>query len=166
MFEYTLTYKNVPHYPTYAGQLMEHTGTIVSVAVDKVGLTIKINSSQELYSGALTQLDAIVPQDRPVQETVEDTIREAITFGQDLIIRFAAENVLLGITQAGMTTTVRNVTADAVSALSTGSLYDAIAAVRNIPAEDKDAVFVTDTRMLAFINSIETYLGLPNSTEL
>jgi hypothetical protein len=38
--------------------------------------------------------------------------------------------------------------------------------VRAIPAESKDPIFVTDARMLEFINSIETYLGLPKSSQL
>jgi hypothetical protein len=166
MFQYTLPYQPVPHFQTYAGQLMEHTSTIVGVSVDVDNGIIQITSTQEIYSGALVQLSAIVPQPQPAQEMVEDSIRSAIEFGKDLVITFAAENVLLGITQAGMTNAVRGATAGAVSALQTGSLYDAIAEVRAIPAESKDATFITDPRMLGFINKIEEYLGLPLSTVL
>ena len=166
MFTYTITYKEVPHAGTYAGQLMLHSPSIVSVSVDNSQSIIQVTSTQELYAGALAQLSAIVPANKPAQLQVEDAIREAISFGQDLIITFAAENVLLGVTQAGKTQDVRSATADAVSALATGSLYDAIAAVRAIPVEDKDATFITDARMLGFINKIETYLNLPLSTTL
>ena len=101
-----------------------------------------------------------------VQLSVEDVVTSATKFGQGLIVSFAAENVLLGITQAGMTTQVRTVTADAVDALSTGSLRDAITAARAIPETSYDSTFVTAARLLAFINKIEDYLGLPRSTEL
>lgn len=90
----------------------------------------------------------------------------AISFGQELIIMFAAENIRMGITQAGMTTTVRAVTANVVSALNTGSLYDAITAAKAIPVESRDATFVTAPRLLAFVNKIEDYLGIARSTEL
>ena len=97
---------------------------------------------------------------------VEYAIAEAVSFGSRQMIKFAAENVMLGITQAGMTTTIRNVIKDVVNCLQTGSLYDAITAVRAIPAENKDATFVTDARLLTFINQIEIYLKLPVSQTL
>lgn len=98
---------------------------------------------------------------------VRDTILSpAMQFGQNLIKEFASENIALGITQAGMTGAVRAVTADITSALNTGSLYDAIQAARSIPEESKDLTFVTDSRLLIFINKIETYLGMPLSLEV
>lgn len=97
---------------------------------------------------------------------VRETIASATIFGQNLILEFATENVLLGITQMGMTTHVRTATAGVVNALQTGSLYDAISEAKAIPAEKKDATFVTDARLLIFINKIESYLGIPLSTEL
>jgi hypothetical protein len=98
---------------------------------------------------------------------VKNTILSpAMQFGQNLIKEYASENIALGITQAGMAGTVRAVTADITGALNTGSLYDAIAAARAIPALSKDAVFVTDARLLIFINKIEAYLGLPLSEEV
>lgn len=101
-----------------------------------------------------------------LQNSIEELISAAIQFGHKTVVEFAAENVLLGITQLGMTSPVRAATAKVVSALSTGSLYDAIGECRAIPAEQKDLVFVTDIRLLQFINKIEAYLGLPLSTEL
>ena len=97
---------------------------------------------------------------------VESIVNEAQRFGFNLIISFAAENILLGISQLGMTTSVRATTAMVVNALMTGSLYDAITEAKAIPLENKDAIFVTDARLLAFINKIETYLGIPLSETL
>lgn len=99
-------------------------------------------------------------------EIVTGIINEARIFGMDLIVNFATENVLLGITQMGMTGQVRKATAEVVSALNTGSLYDAITEARAIPAEDKDSRFVTNARLLSFINKIEAHLGITLSTSL
>ena len=97
---------------------------------------------------------------------VEFAIANAVAFGQHLLIKFAADNVMLGITQAGMTSTVRAVLGPVVQCLQTGSLYDAMAQCRAVAPESKDATFVTDIRLLAFINLIEDYLGMVRSVAL
>lgn len=164
MFTYTLTYKTVPDYGLYLSQLVEENSAVVSVEVNAAD--IKIIADQELYSGALSALDNIVPANTPILETVKKAISSAISFGNKLIVEFAAENVLLGITQAGMTHTVRVVLGPALGALQTGSLYDAIAELKAIDNADKDSTFVTDVRLLAFVNKIEEYLGITLSTSL
>ena len=166
MFTYTLTPKAVPHIPTYTNQLIEHTTSIVSIEINTVTSLIRIRSRQEIYSGALAQLDAIVPAAQPTQEIVETSIRDAINFGQNVIIKFAAENVVLGVITANMTQTLRNNTLQVLNALQIGALYDAIAEIRAIPEGNRDDTFLTDARMLQVINDIETYLGIPLSTEL
>ena len=107
-----------------------------------------------------------VPRQWSTNEIVDLTIAKATTFGTGLIRKFAAENVLLGITQANMTATVRRNLAEVIACLQTGSLYDAIAQVKAVPAENKDATFITDVRLLKFCNDIERYLGIPLSTSL
>ena len=42
----------------------------------------------------------------------------------------------------------------------------AIDQAKAMPESSKDATFLTDARLLSFVNKIETYLGLPLSTEL
>jgi hypothetical protein len=98
--------------------------------------------------------------------TVAQAIEDSIDFGWSVLRDFSKENVMLGITQAGMTNRVRTVTAEVINALSTGSLYDAIAQAKAIPAENKDSVFITDARLIKFINKVEEYLGIPLSTTL
>jgi hypothetical protein len=118
------------------------------------------------YNDSITAWDEW-RQQRAVMVSVRDGIlTPAMAMGAQIIKEFAAENIALGITQAGMTTRVRLVTGDIVNALSTGSLYDAITAARSIPAESKDPTFVTDVRLLTCVNKIETYLGLPLSSTL
>lgn len=100
-------------------------------------------------------------------------------FIKNLINTFAAENIALGITQAGKTADVLglfekpfNIGAVHLVSLKgsfdTGSLYVSIAIlqyVRNNPSEYTGlSPFVTDARLLAMKNSIETFLGLPLST--
>jgi len=99
-------------------------------------------------------------------EVVKKIIQNAIEFGVNLVIEFATENVILGITQSGMTSTVRANMSEVLSAIQTGSLYDARTALLNLPEENKDATFITDARILIFVNKIETYLGLPLTTEI
>ena len=101
-----------------------------------------------------------------IRRTVDKNVTRAIVFGQNLVKDFAVENVMMGITQSGKTNQVRKATQEVISALSTGSLYDAIHEARQIPQEQKDDTFVTDARLLVFINKIESFLGLPLSTSL
>jgi len=97
---------------------------------------------------------------------VEYAVAAAVSFGQRLLIKFAAENVLLGITQRGMTSSVRHILADVVQCLQTGSLYDAMDQIRSIPSGSKDPVIITDARLLVCINLIESYIGMNLSTHL
>lgn len=93
-------------------------------------------------------------------------VEGALGKGQALIQEFITENLVLGITQAGKTKEVRQAMAEVTSCLMTGSLYDAIDELRLIPTEAKDATFITDVRILSYINKIESYLGLELSTEI
>jgi hypothetical protein len=96
----------------------------------------------------------------------EQVVGDAMDYGMQLAKEFAAENVRLGISQAGMTRTVRQKLADLFSALQTGSLKDAIDVAKETPALDKDATFITDARLLSLVNKLEEYLGLPKSSSL
>jgi hypothetical protein len=125
--------------------------------------TVVTDEEYATLVASLSNLNQASMQIAAIRTTV---LTPAIAFGQEIIVTFAAENIALGITQAGMTTTVRYVTADVVAALGTGSLYDAITAARAIPVESYDATFVTAARLLSFVNKIETYLGITLSTSL
>lgn len=90
----------------------------------------------------------------------------AIDFGFGLAVSYGTENALMGITQDMMTKTVRQAMSEVTNALQTGSLRDAMDELKLIPEGSKDAKYITDARMLEFINKIETYLGDPLSTNL
>lgn len=87
-------------------------------------------------------------------------------FGDNLIKEFTTENMVMGITQDGMTSAVRKAMTEVILALNTASLYDAIDEARAIPEDKKDVKYITDARLLEFINKIEAYLEMPLSTEL
>lgn len=139
------------------------------VDMGKSGDTIWVELPDELDQSQLDALQFIVSQ-HTTQLTTEESLsivtRRAIAFGIRLIAEIAAENIFLGITKAGMTNVIRKNSGDIVLALITGSLYDAIYECRVLPEEKKDSVFITDERLLATINKIETYLGITLSEEL
>jgi len=99
-------------------------------------------------------------------ENVRNIVRNAREFGQKLMDEFAADNVALGITQDGMTKTVRQNMSEVMMALMSGSLYDAIDEAKAIPNECKDIKYITDERLLNYINKIEIYLGITLSESL
>lgn len=93
-------------------------------------------------------------------------VASAMSFGSALVEDFAAENVLLGITADGMTGAVLDNMASVMNALKSGSLYEAIVRIKAMPAESKDAKYITDSRLLEAVNKLEAFLGLPLSSSL
>ena len=94
---------------------------------------------------------------------IQQIVGRAVVFGQSLMNEFAAENVMLGITQDGKTGEVLDKMAPIMVAVQSGSLYEAIARAKAIDPDDYDAKYVTHDRLWAFINKLEAYLGLPLS---
>lgn len=95
---------------------------------------------------------------------IKAVVNNAMNFGSNLIFEFATENVLLGITQLGLTSHVRRTCVEVVSALTTGSLYDAIDEIKKISPDSLDANILTPERVLVFRNKIEQQLGIPLAT--
>lgn len=87
-------------------------------------------------------------------------IKAAIDFGSELLVEFSTENVVMGITQDGMTKQVRQAMSEVISALQTGSLYDAIDEIGNVPENAKDGKYITDARLQEYRLKIEEYLGV------
>lgn len=94
---------------------------------------------------------------------VKNIIRSAILFGQELTLDFAAENVAMGITQAGKTKLIADTCQSAFYYLSTGSLYEARTEMLDLTITEPMSPFLTHARRLAFVNKIEQYLGIPLS---
>ena len=104
--------------------------------------------------------------ERKAQATLKRKVRGAIRFGQQLIKDFVEENVAMGITKDDMSEAVLDAMEKVEAAVRTGSLYVAIKRIREIPTEAKDAKYITDARLLEFINKIEEFLGTTISREL
>jgi hypothetical protein len=99
-------------------------------------------------------------------EIIKNIVRSEIEFGKELILEFTAENVALGITQAGMTSTIIERTKDVFISLERGSLYDAIIKMKSFPDDLKDTLYITNDRILKFINKIEKHLNIALTTNI
>jgi hypothetical protein len=99
-------------------------------------------------------------------QAIRQAVANAINKGQQLIAEFATENVMLGITQDNMTAQVLDNMGPVMTAMQSGSLYLAIDRIRAIPLESKDSKYITDVRLLQYVNRLEAYLGLPLSEQL
>lgn len=100
------------------------------------------------------------------QLSVEQTLQAAINFGTQCLREFSAQNVLMGITQSGMTGTILTILTGVMQALLAGSLYEAIARIKAVDPANYDGVYLNPTRCLEFVNKIEAYLGIPLSESL
>lgn len=98
-----------------------------------------------------------------ISASIKVIIENAMTFGHDMMVEFATENVMMGITQAGKTRDVSTLLADVAVYLNTGSLYEVVAEIERIKANGISgdlAPFVTVARLDAFKLKITNYLGL------
>jgi hypothetical protein len=127
-----------------------------------------IITSQEAYDAHVSALEERYNawQTALTQLGIESIVSDATRFGQGLLISFAAENVLMGITQEGKTGEVMDKLSAVLPAVQAGSLYLAIERIRAIPPSSYDTKYVTAARLLQFVNKIEGYLGMSLSTSL
>lgn len=139
-------------------------------------LTVHIGIDSEMDSRAVefelagNQIIAVEDEDKKAEvqhadavANIQRIVADAMAFGQKLMTEFAAENVMLGITQDGKTGEVLDKMAPVMAALQSGSLYEAISRAQAIDPADYDDKYVTHARLWAFINKLEAYLGLPLS---
>lgn len=117
----------------------------------------------EMSPAEKSEVDIILaPQ--PLDQALS-VYREAKNFGIKLQEEFIANNLLLGITQRGLTKHVRKTLQEVNDCITTGSLYDAIDEISRVRPEDFDDAIITAQRLLVFRNKIEEYLGLPLSQQ-
>lgn len=103
-----------------------------------------------------------VPYKNSPEFLVKQSIEGAIKFGQAMLVDFATENVLLGITQLGKTKEVSDYLADVTRYIQTGSLYEVINEIdrliaAGLPVELEP--FITESRLLLFKQKIVDYLS-------
>lgn len=95
----------------------------------------------------------------------KQVILARMDFATGLIAQWAAENKLMGITLP-QSLLVFSYFSDILTALQIGALEIAIGLIRLLPPESRDSVFITDTRLLHYINLCEDYLGISRSNSL
>lgn len=154
------------------------------ISIDTVGSSITLTFDDELNETEEGLVDAAV--DAHVAVTTAESLKiyldsSVMPFINNMINTFAAENISLGITQAGKTADtlavfVKQFPIGANSAMisfkdccDTGSLYAArevLIYVRANPSEYSGlSPYITDARLLVLLNKIETFLGIyPLST--
>lgn len=129
----------------------------------KTGESLQLNVTEKNAILAQEQADN---QARAAAEAPRLALRRAIDEGRAIEEDFSVDNIMMGITQDGMTGQVLDAMMPTILALRSGSLYEAMDRMRAIPESDKDPKYVNDARLLAALNRIERHLGLPESPSL
>jgi len=96
----------------------------------------------------------------------EISVQNALAFSNSVLMQFLAENSMLGVYQSGMSQALRGILEPTFEALLTGSLQDAVVLLKAIPSTSYDSIFITERRLLCYINVIEDYLGYPVTAAL
>jgi hypothetical protein len=145
--------------------------TLVYIERDGSGPTMSVLCwfQDALSSEDQTTLNSILSayvNSLPIETIIQRSISNAQNFGNSLLLEYAAQNVLAGITQAGQTIPVSNYLANLYNYLSAGSLYAGIQEINNLIADTSDAKaalspFLTNDIMYTYLNKIQTYLGIP-----
>ena len=158
MADYILT-ERLPHV-LYSEAFLSHVNKkavelgVAVVDAKRIGLEQRIRFSRDLTPAEAASLQA--------HESMffHEEIKREIEFGRYIMLEFMNENIGLGITVQGKTKDVRKAMAEVINALSVGALVDAISEIRLIPNQKKDGLFISDARMLYYINKIEAFAGL------
>ena len=103
-------------------------------------------------------LDMISEEPDPVT-TTQVALQNDLAFSNSILTQFLVENNMLGVYQAGMSQIIRSILEPTFEALLTGSLQDAVALLKGISSTSYDSVFITEKRLLCYLNAIEEYLG-------
>lgn len=114
------------------------------------------------YWESLTAQSEAQPTQEEIAISVQGIIADAMDFGKQLMVEFSAENVLLGITQAGKTKEVLVFLAEIKNAMDTGSLYTAMNEIDGLISNGLPqdlAPFITEQRLLGFKTKIQGYLS-------
>lgn len=81
-------------------------------------------------------------------------VKKAIKSANNIISKFCAENIVLGITQAGKTKLIADVLQDVFYYAQTGSLYECLSAMDAITITPEMSPFLTENRRTELKNKI------------
>jgi hypothetical protein len=90
---------------------------------------------------------------------------DRIEFGEKMIKDFMTANQESGISEQVSYQIIQGLL-PIIVCLKIGSLATALYAIKSIPVEMRDGVYVSDAKLLYFANAIESFLGLPLSTSV
>lgn len=163
MIKYTRTLQSVSLSRLHR-ELKTALGASVFDHVDRVGQEVHIFTKRELIVNEQVRIDEVVAAHQPilVSEIAVQRITAAIEFGNKLVIEFAADNVALGITQAGKTKEVVDYCGNMLRYIQSGSLYEVIHEVDKLIAAGIPsglAPFVTADKLEAFKQKIVDFLA-------
>lgn len=111
------------------------------------------------YDGSNFSAPSISNQNLSTQQIVENKISKAIVGFNQLMIEYAAHNVLLGITQAGKTQLIADTLLPVMQYGETGSMYAVIAALQAVTVTDEMAPFLTNAVITDLINKAYSVLS-------
>lgn len=123
---------------------------------------------QSNYPGQLINVGYILsngvfaaPSSPPIDPQIETQImiQTAILGVNQIMVQFAAQNVLLGITQAGKTQLIADTLTNVLGYGQTGSLYCAITALQNIELTDEMSPFLTAQVVANLVAQAEALLA-------
>lgn len=97
------------------------------------------------------------------EDAIEDIVKNAMAFFNNISVKYAAENIAMGITAAGKTKDVADYLKEVIRYGQTGSLYEVINEIDALVAATVPgnlSPFVTETRLEEFKAKVEAYLGV------
>lgn len=122
-------------------------------------------SANNIVDPEIIEVEVEVPGPSEEEQILME-VTEHQTFGVQLVAAIRAENIFLGLTDVATSITIRSRLMSIGAALVAGALYDAIYLAKNFNPANKDAVYITDERLLSIVNRIEEYLGIELSESL
>jgi len=165
--EYTYT-KDVKNSDRLILEIVAAIG-IFPLYINTVGTTVMIGFSSSLSAANVTALNNCITAHVTTtpQEAAEVALKDAKTFGRQLILQCQAENAVMGITASGKTKAVSDYLAKLMTYTQDGSLY---ASIDELTAISNDGLtitvlglspYVTVARAKLYRGYIQTYLGIP-----
>jgi len=134
------------------------------------GNTVYLYFDDSLDTLGIEEVDMAMADFDNTLESIDQAniaIESAKNFAIQLIKDFTSENIIMGITQLGMTGYVMDTLEPVEKCLNSGSLYEALnrAALIVYPNPDPEidgykSYFINEERMRVFTNNIRAYLGL------
>lgn len=108
--------------------------------------------------------EAAVPFD--LNAYAQSRVGNAIRFGKKLGLDFAATCLLQGINKSPQLASVTAIMNPIKEVMDTGGLVQALQLLHALPLASYDETFITPAKVLAMVNDIEVFIGLPESEHL